>query len=280
MPTPQTAAANAIQPQRNADPAAGVADLIQADLDAVRPYDKGRLEALLTRLADLIPGCTSLRTDRFLGDAISESNPLRLVYDHPRGGGHVSIFPSGQIHGAQKLGKQAGLSSEGVREVADLVRQLADLNPLGAWSIASSDVPPFVVTPTSAEGEPITPDSYLSEVCGILAEEFTLCDVIRIHYQITEAKPPHRSQRRRAFLRFETSSGHELAAIDGSGIPLHARQQILKRDPNTAMLQLNLARMRYWAAQLGATPDHLAETFPILSFLTSTLHITEMRLRG
>lgn len=254
-------------------------DPIESDLQRIQPYSLPTVDAILSRFAALIPGCISLRTDRFNAAPIGADNPLRLVYDHPQGTGYLSVFPSGEVQGGGKLARTLGLSSRDIAEVVRLLQELGSLNSFGAWCLANSEAPSFVVTPQAANGEAIASDSYLAETCSILGEEFTLCDRIQIQYHITEAKGPARPQRRRAFLRFFAQDGRELAAIDGAGMALHARQQILKRDANQNILALNMARMRYWARQLGTNADHLAETFPTLSFFTSSLHVTELRLR-
>jgi hypothetical protein len=254
-------------------------DPIESDIQRIQPYSRSDVDAILARFAGLLRGCIVIRVDRFSAAPIGADNPLRLVYDHPKGTGYLSAFPSGEVQGGATLTRMLGLSPRDISEVVCLLHDLGSLNSFGAWCLTESPVPDFVVTLKSADGEPIASDSYLAETCSILGEELTLCDRILIQYHVMEAKGPSRPQRRRAFLRFLAQDGSELAALDGAGMALHARQQILKRDANQNILALNMARMRYWARQLGTNADHLAETFPTLSFFTSSLHVTELRLR-
>lgn len=252
----------------------------QFDFERTSAYALSDVNAILADIAGLVPSVKSLRTDRFEEGRVCASNHLRIVLETTHDRHSFAITPELTASKPLPLAKAFNLTTVQVDHLVDRCLALAELNPMGSWCIDASPVKPLDVTASTVDGKSIPKDSYLAETCEILAEEFTRVGVIRTDYQITFGKGPTGTQRRRAYLRFLTQDlRREVAAIDTSGMPLHARQQILKSDENRKLLALNLFRMKFWSRQLGCSPDALAETIPILSFLSSSLHITRMQLR-
>lgn len=243
------------------------------DYEAIRPYDGRVLQSTLDELHALIPNVTAVRTDRFKGEPINEKNPMRLILEHGAHGKFRMGVPEDAANApVGHIVKEMRVSADVARAALVACARLAALNPNGAWAVAPSHVPRLDVDRTQAGGKPLKPTDYLAETCDILAEELTQVGAIRFDYLTGDRG------RRRAFMRFIGKTGsEEVAAIDAGGIALHARQQILKPD-DESMLELNLWRMRRWADQLGTDPDTLAELFPILVFLTSSLHLTRIDL--
>ena len=247
--------------------------------ERLAPYSQKRVDEILEELHQLVPDMAAVRTDRFHGAELSQSNPQRILIEHGAGKkfrmGVPALLvgaPTGHIR------SNLNLTARDAELVLKCCSELVSLNPMGAWCVTPSPMEPLVVNIHSAGGNPIQRDSYLSETCDILAENLPNVGAIEIDYRITGNTGGASIQRRRAFLRFVAKNGiHEVAAIDTAGIALHARHQILKpRDEE--MLELNLWRMQFWADTLGTTPDNLAEVFPTLVFLNSALHVTRIDL--
>jgi len=251
----------------------------QYDFERTSPYSRAAADDCLAQIANLLPKCHALRTDRFVAGPVGPPNHLRVMLEGENIRQGFAITPALSISTGAKVASAFNLDSRGIDDLLDVSIRLADLNASGSWCLRPSKTKPFAVTRTTAFGKPIDSDSYLAETCEILAEEFSLVGTIQIDHHITFGKGPTATQRRRAYMRFFDVEGNELAAIDTSGMPLHARQQILKMDDSRNLLELNLWRMKQWSRQIGATPDGLAEAIPILVFLASSLHVTHMQLR-
>lgn len=244
------------------------------------PYSQQRVDQILEQLHQLVPGICSVRTDRFLGAEISQSNPQRVIIERGQGQKFRMGVPA-QLLGAPTghIRSNLNIPARDAELVLKGCMELASLNPMGSWCVTPTLVDALIVNVGTADGNPIERDSYLSETCDILAENLPNVGSIEVDYRISGGKTGGSSvQRRRAFMRFSARDGrNEVAAIDTSGIALHARHQILK-PRNEEMLDLNLWRMQFWADTLGTTPDNLAEVFPTMVFLTSALHVTRLEL--
>lgn len=241
------------------------------------PYPVEPFRTQLAIIKDLAPSAISLRTDRFKLGPVSEDSPMRIIIE--LGKQKPFYLSLNQVHGKNPIPhitRQLGVAVPEAERLRDAFQAIADMNAMGAWCVAPSGVKRLDLSRDKLGDRVLDPEGYLAEVCQILADDFPSVGRIDIQTHITEAGG---KQRRRSFYRFLSPDGAlELAALDGSGFPIHVRAQ-LNPDPDDEMLPLCDGRMRFWAAQLGTTAELLAETFGTLSFLVSTLHVTRIHLR-
>lgn len=251
--------------------------------DNIAPYDTDACLQHLGLVRELIPDALVLRTDRLSAGDISETNGQRIFIELPGEKFRVGVFPNYENRPFGYLTKKFGITAKNAFNLQRAMFMLARMSPLSAWPLQTSQISPFAFSQFLCKGEPILADSYLAETCEILAEDLPAVSSIDIDYLITGKPNSRAGTRRRAFIRFNGSGRKQLLSIDSAGMPIHARKQILQKlddgEADDGMFRLNLFRMERWASALGTTPDNLAEVFPTLIFLTSSLHVTRIDLR-
>jgi hypothetical protein len=244
------------------------------DVEVARSVD-----GCLARLRALAPTLATVRTDKFLPGPTGAGNPRRVFLETLAGASIRGSFArEGGRSLAHVLGQQLRLDAAAASASAEILHELWQHNRQGAWCVTPSAVPELVLSATAVGARALHPDSYLTETCELLTSDLPRVATIAIDYLITPGGA-RGAGRRRAFLRFLAPAGQgEVAALDAAGFALHARHQLLQPEGEN-LLELNLDRMRTWSAQLGITAEELAETFGTLTFLTSALHVTRIRLR-
>lgn len=250
-------------------------------LHTTAPYPVTDFHSMLVRLRQMVPSVLSLRTDRYNAQPAGPGNPLRVILEMTgREPFKVSLVAEGgrspHVHIAQKL----RLEEDDARYVLRILLHIASVNPLGAWCLAPTEVDEVLLSHRRIGSKLLAHDSFLAEAVQVMAEDMPAVSAIAIDYHLTNPSPgKHGQARRRAFVRFLGADGDtELAALDSAGFALHARHQLLEPEGDP-MLELNLSRMAQWAAQIGISPEILAETFATLGFLTAALHVTRIELR-
>lgn len=245
--------------------------------DQKNPYSASDVNALLARIGELLPAAVSFRTDRYRGEPINENNMVRGVLESEFNTIKIGLYGDDaricrQIQGA------TGLHRNKIPELVEAMRKLAIINNAGSWLLGKSQIEPMEYANGRLNEQSLPANHYLIETCEYLGEDLPRVSQIQIDHQ-GHIKAGRRAPRRHYF-RFFDAAGQEVAALDGSGFALHARQQIMQMDRDKAMLRLNMYRMKLWAEQMGTDADTLAEIFPILGFLAGGLHMTRLRIGG
>lgn len=240
-------------------------------------YSVDAVRQSLRAIRAVLPAAAGASID-VIGSANDRAFPA-LSIENRRGNYHrldLTGHPLVAERSIDRFARSLSLPIEAARQIHEAGRSLQSLNRRGSWCVEpiTQQAPVTRFTPHDFAGQLPSEVPYLERsfhqlrrlipgVRRILAEEFLV-------------NGSDGRLRRRVWLRFLTSDGDEVMAIDTATIATHWRDGLVRKEH--AHLEANLNRLAAWAQQLDVDQKDVPEIIHLSGMFTAGLGGTEIVL--
>lgn len=242
------------------------------------PYGISDAQRLLDTVSGLLPNAIGLRNDPLVSSRFVHPACINTAYIELDGGKTVQIKIPETLDDAVEdrlvpiLNEKLGLEAEQGRTFTRACHALQKLNNIGAWPLQTTEMAPMVANEVEVGDLAYEQGDYLNECVAYLSETLESVNNLTIRYcQL------NRGGRWRAWVGFQRAAdGIELASIDTAAISLHLEAKLTRRPAK--LREINVARVRGWAEQLGCDTVRIPKVLHILTLFVANLSLTRVDL--